>query len=103
MLIWNNARPYRLSFPGSGRTHQPRNPLTAAVSRDGGLTWIGKKHIVEDPTLQLSNPSCMFTREGKALVSWFSSPMDDPEPPGVWGSNPMSLDAAVIDIDWFYR
>lgn len=98
LLIWNNST-YDPDFVSH---YGKRTPLTCALSRDCGDTWVCKKNLMEDPDLQISNPACMFTGDGAAFITCFTSPMDNPEPPGVWGRNLMSLEGLVVDIDWLY-
>ena len=51
LLIWNdtlsraNTPPYGVSMPGSGLTHQPRNPLRSAISADDSETWRNRRAI----------------------------------------------------------
>ena len=45
LLIWNDTPPYAVSIPGSGLTHQPRNPLRSAISQDDGETWRNRRTI----------------------------------------------------------
>ncbi|MBT3272094.1 MAG: exo-alpha-sialidase [Spirochaetales bacterium] len=99
ILIWNNSE----YDPGFVSHFGKRTPLTAAISRDCGETWECRKNLIDDPTLQISNPACVFTSAGTAFITYFTSPMDDPVPPGKWGSNLMSLEATIVDIDWLYR
>jgi len=53
LLVWNNA-PYDHTYDHSGK----RTPLSLAISRDEGATWINKKDIEDDPTFEFSNVSC---------------------------------------------
>jgi len=98
LLIWNHSD----YDPGFVSHYGKRTPLTAAVSRDCGASWSRVRDIETDPTLQITNPSCTFLSTGKAIVTYFSSPMDEPNPPGRWGQNLKSLEGAIVDVDWFY-
>lgn len=79
--------------------------ICSMVSRDGGRTWGDYRVELEtDPgDASVYNPSCTFTSRGEAITTHFTSPMDGREPPGKWGNNPMSLDATIVDVEWFYR
>lgn len=98
LLIWNNSE-YDPDFVSH---YGKRTPLSCAVSRDCGESWEFRKPILDDPSLQISNPGCVFPSAGQVLVTFFTSPMDNPVPPGVWGTNPMSLESVIVDLDWIY-
>lgn len=98
LLIWNDAL-FLPDFDHSGK----RTPLTTAISRDQGLTWENHKNIEVDPLYEFTNPSCHFTRAGKAIIMYESSRMDNPDPPGRLGRSCMPMKAAVADVDWFYE
>jgi sialidase-1 len=97
LLIWNNSE-FDPKFDHQGR----RSPLASAISRDGGATWIHRKLIEDDPAIEFSNVACSFTRAGKAIVTYFTSRMANPDPPGKLGRAAMSLKGAIVDLDWFY-
>ncbi|MBP1990406.1 sialidase family protein [Paenibacillus eucommiae] len=60
LVIWNNI---------SSTTQQPRHPLVAAISRDGGRTW-GDPRIIarEAGTNQLSNHGVIQLDDGRILL-----------------------------------
>lgn len=93
LIIWNNT------FDAAFRSHYgKRSPLTAAVSRDHGKTWQHVRDIETDPTRAFSNPGCRFTRDGKAILNyWTCEYLPD------WRmQDVIDLRVAVIDTAWFY-
>jgi len=99
LMIWNHS-PY-LYWPKYNHFGQ-RSPLTSAVSRDGGCTWENFRNIDDDPDSALSNPSVNFFGDGRAIVTYYATKMEDARPPGKSGLGPLSLAGAVMDVDWFY-
>lgn len=97
LLIWNNSL-FDPGFDHSGK----RTPLTAAVSSDGGRSWGKRRNIEDDPAVEFTNVACSYTSEGKAIVTYFTSRMLNPEPPGKLGRSAMSLKGAIMDQEWFY-
>jgi len=99
LLIWNNA-PYHPDFAYyEGRSHfGKRSPLTAAVSRDEGRSWEHLRDIEDDPTRAFSNPGVRFTRNGTAIVNyWTCEYLPD------WCMQDIiDLRVAVIEPGWFY-
>ncbi len=93
LLIWNDSE-YDPTFDHRGR----RSPLSWAVSTDAGLSWRRGGHIETDRATEFSNPSILCLNNGKVLVTYFSSPMENPEPPGKLGRSNMSLRAALLPI-----
>ncbi len=98
LLIWNHSE-YDPSFDHRGR----RSPLACAISRDGGVTWTHRQIIENDPSVEFSNVACSYTSAGNAVITYFTSRMENPEPPGKLGRAAMSLKGAIIGIDWLYR
>lgn len=93
LMIWND------SFDPAFRSHYgKRSPLTAAISKDNGRTWQNLRNIETDPKRAFSNPGCRFTRDGKAIVNyWTCEYLPD------WRMQDLiDLRAAVIDTSWFY-
>ena len=97
LLVWNHSD-YDPTFDHKGR----RSPLTCAVSRDGGRTWSSGRDLEDDPAIEFSNISCSHTRDGRAILTYFTSPYDDPNPPARLGRSALSLKAALVDVSWFY-
>ena len=79
-----------------------RTPLTCAVSCDGGETWHHHKNLEDAPDCEFTNLGCTYTREGKVIITYLTSKMADPHPPGRLGRAAMSLKGAITDVDWLY-
>lgn len=93
LMIWNDT------FDPAFRSHfGKRSPLTAAVSRDNGRTWQPPRNIETDPKRAFSNPGCRFTRDGRAIVNyWTCEYLPD------WRMQDIiDLRVAIIDTAWFY-
>jgi sialidase-1 len=97
LLIWNNAE-FDPAFDHCGK----RTPLTCAVSHDGGRSWEHRKNLEEDPGVEFSNLACAFTSAGTALITYFTSRMANPDPPGRLGREAMSLKGAIVEVGWLY-
>jgi len=95
LLIWNNSD-YDFRFDHSGK----RTPLTCAVSRDGGRSWRCRKILEDDAEFEFTNVACSYTREGKAIITYLTSKMENAAPPGRLGRHRMSLKAAIVPIEW---
>ena len=94
LMIWNNS-PYD---PGFRSHYGKRSPLTAAVSRDEGRTWEHTRAHEDDPSRAFTNPGCRFTRDGKAIINYWTCVYTDD-----WRMQDIiDLRVAVIDTDWFY-
>jgi hypothetical protein len=94
LMIWNNT--YDAKF----RSHYgKRSPLTAAISKDHGKTWRHVQNIESDPTRAFSNPGCRFTRDGRAIINyWTCEYLPD------WRmQDVIDLRVAIIDREWFYH
>jgi sialidase-1 len=93
VFVWNNATPEALTVPGGTSYHYPRNPLTAAISKDEGKTWTNLKDIERREGYISGYPSISFVG-GEALVAYYHS------------SRSMSRDTdlrlKIFDVDWFY-
>ena len=93
VFIWNNATPQVLAIPGGTSYHYPRNPLTAAISKDEGKTWTNFKDIERREGYISGYPSISFVGD-EALVTYYHS------------SRSMSRDTDVrlkiFDVAWFY-
>ena len=94
LMIWNN------SYDPAFRSHfGKRSPLTAAVSKDHGKTWQHVRDIETDPTRAFSNPGCRFTRDGRAIINYWTC-----EYLPNWAmQDVIDLRVAVIDKSWFYH
>lgn len=93
LMIWNN------SYDPKFRSHfGKRSPLTAAVSKDHGKTWQHLRNIEFDPSRAFSNPGCRFTRDGRAIINYWTC-----EYLPNWAmQDVIDLRVAVIDKSWFY-
>ena len=94
LMIWNSS-PYD---PGFRSHYGKRSPLTAAVSRDEGRSWERPRDIEDDPSRAFSNPGCRFTREGRAIVNYWTCEYL----PNRAMQDIIDLRVAVIETDWFY-
>jgi sialidase-1 len=93
LIIWNHH--YDPAF----RSHYgKRSPLTSAISKDNGKSWQHLQNIETDPSRAFSNPGCRFTREGKAILNyWTCEYLPD------WRmQDVIDLRVALIDTAWFY-
>jgi sialidase-1 len=94
LLIWNHS-PYD---PWFASHYGKRSPLTAALSADAGRTWTHVRDIETDPARAFSNPGCRFTRDGRAVIHyWTCEYLPD------WRmQDVIDLRVAVVDTAWFY-
>lgn len=93
LMTWNNT--YDPKFTSH---FGKRSPLTAAVSRDNGRTWEQVRNIETDPARAFSNPGCRFTRDGRAILNYWTC-----EYLPNWAmQDVIDLRVAVIDKAWFY-
>ena len=95
LMVWNNS-PYDPAF---GSHYGKRSPLTVAVSEDEGRTWAYVKDIEDDPARAFSNPGCRFTREGRAIINYWTCEYL----PGWRMQDVIDLRVAVVDTAWFYE
>ena len=72
VFLWNNATPEALAVPGGRSYHYPRNPLTAAISKDEGKTWTNLKDVERREGYISGYPSVSFV-DGEALVAYYHS------------------------------
>lgn len=94
LMIWNN------SFDPNFRSHfGKRSPLSAAISKDHGRTWQPIGDIESDPRRAFSNPGCRFTRDGRAVINyWTCEYLPD------WRMQDIiDLRVAIIAPTWFDR
>lgn len=81
-----------------------RTPLTAALSRDGGMTWERVGDIETGP-FEFMDLNCSFADSGKALLTY--TKVEDPQITQQDKSLPfkrtgMDLMIAIIDREWLY-
>ena len=93
IVIWNRTLPYALTETDSKVTHHPRNPLTAAISKDDGANWVNYRNI-EDRKMYSSAYPNLFFNENEALVTYYHCPEATR---GV-----ASLELKIFEVDWFY-
>lgn len=84
LLVWNNQ---------SSPTQQPRHPLAAALSADGGRTWDAPRVLADEVGAnQLSNFNHLQTDDGRILVCTSHYRAQLP--------NSSDLDLLVFDEGW---
>jgi predicted neuraminidase len=87
LVVWN---------PVASTTQQPRHPLAAAISPDGGRTWTPPKLIADETgTNQLSNHGLTQLDDGRLLLG--ISHYRDVRP------MTSDLDLAIFDEQWLTR
>jgi sialidase-1 len=86
LLIWNNAE------PDANNGHYPRDPLTAAVSKDEGKTWQNIKDIENNPGGLSSTPAASFLGDKVLVIYWYMA----------CGLRGGSIRLKTIPVDWFY-
>lgn len=93
LMIWNNTFDPRFTSH-----YGKRSPLTAAISKDHGKTWRHVRDIETDPHRAFSNPGCRFTKQGQAIINYWTC-----EYLTNWAmQDVIDLRVAVIDKAWFY-
>ena len=86
LLVWNNK------FE-EGKGHGGlRTPLTAAISKDNGKTWVNVKNIETEPDHSYAYTSILFVKD-QALLTYYDTP-------GQWEA--LSLRFRSIPLAWFY-
>jgi len=93
VVIWNHTLPYALTEEGSKVTGHPRNPLTAAISRDDGATWENYRDIENRKTYSSAYSNVFFNGD-EALVTYYHCPEATH---GV-----ASVELKIFPVDWFY-
>ncbi len=86
LLLWNN--------PARVRGHGPRNPLSSAVSKDGGRSWANIKAIDRRSGFDLAYPSVLF-RGDEVLVTYYEHERSK-------GGGGHGLVLKIYDINWLY-
>ena len=97
LLVWNNSE-YDHKF---GSHYGKRSPLTVAVSRDDGASWMHVHDIETDPGRAFSNPVALVTSRDMVLLMYWTCLYFSQN----WCMNVERLDlhAAVFDLDWLYQ
>ena len=93
LLIWNNA--YDPDHPDFVNGHGPRNPLTSAISRDGGETWESFRNIEDIDPGASSTPALTFVGD-EALLTYNTEPA-----PLVDQTDLYTIRLKIIPIRWF--
>ena len=97
VLVWNNG----LYDPASRNGHFGlRTPLTVAISRDGGRTWVNRKNVEADPNYEYTNIGIAFPSPAKMVLSYMAS---HTEANGNFGRTALDLRNAVIPISWLFE
>lgn len=78
LVVWNNN-------PGAKK----RNPLTSAISKDEGETWIEFRNIEDSPDDAWAYPAVTWVGNN-ALVTYFNY------------SGGLSLQLKILPAEWFY-
>ena len=92
LLVWNNI--YDPKHPDFQNGHGPRNPLTSAISTDGGKTWRNLKTIEDRNPGASSTPAITFVG-GEALLTYNTQPY------ALSKRELYSVRLKIIPIDWF--
>jgi sialidase-1 len=79
LAIWNNN-------PGA----ESRNPLTAALSKDEGESWVNIRNIEENPNDAWAYPAVTWI-DNRALITYFNY------------KGGLSLKLKSLPADWFYN
>lgn len=95
LMVWNHAY-YDPQYDHFGK----RNPLSCAISRDGGQNWGPVYDLCVGEDQEFSNPSVNYTPDHRILITYFQSKMKKVERPGRLGREAMSLKMIVLDPDW---
>lgn len=97
VLAWNHS----LYNPKSRDGHFGlRTPLTVAISKDGGKTWINRKNIEGDPDYEYTNIGIAFTSKGMMVLSYMASRMTAN---GSFGRTAIDLRNAIVPIRWLFE
>lgn len=74
LMAWNDLRGHPEKFKGGGSCHGTRTPMTLAISKDEGRTWIHRKVLEGDTHASWGYwycyPSIMETDDGNVLVHY---------------------------------
>jgi sialidase-1 len=90
LLIWN-AVDRRTAHP------QWRSPLTAAISKDEGQTWINMRDIEPNIETTYCYPSLTFTREDTVVLTYYRGEHIDGGQ-----HNLREMVVRVLPVSWFY-
>ena len=96
LIVWNDGE----YDPQWGSHYGARTPLTVAVSRDEGQTWVNRRNIETDPRAAFTNPGCAFTSAGKVLINYWTCRYTADN---LMAVDRIDLKLAVFDVDWLYE
>ena len=94
LLVWNNR--YDPNHEDYQQGHGPRDPLSAAISRDDGETWEHLKDVERRAGGASLTPAVTFLGD-EALLTYASQAVRHP----LYQKYDVRL--KIIPIDWFYR
>jgi len=84
LMVWNN------NFQADKGMGGQRSPLTAAISKDNGRTWINVRNIEDNPTSNYAYTSIDFVKD-QVLLTYYDHPQG-----GGW-----NLRLRSIPLSWF--
>ena len=90
LLMWN-AVDRRQAVP------EWRSPLTAAISKDEGQTWINMRDIESDISTTYCYPSATFTHDENVVITYYQG-----ERIAGRQHNLRMMKLRVLPVDWFY-
>ena len=88
LLVWNHIKPFI-------NNSLPRNPLTAAISKDEGETWTNFRDIENHVGYDCAYPA-VTVLDDEALVTYYYGNRADNHG---WES----VKLKIFPIDWFYK
>jgi sialidase-1 len=89
VLFWNSSK-----YDEKHHHYGERTPLTAATSADNGRSWRRIGNIADDPEAEYTNPDCLFTSKGDAILTYMYGK-------AAWNRKKLDLRAALIPRKWF--
>ena len=92
LIVWNNT--YDPRHPDFQNGHGPRNPLTSAISTDGGETWRNIRTIEDRNPGASSTPAITFVGN-EALLTYNTQPYP------LSKRELFSIRLKIISVDWF--
>jgi len=90
LIVWND------NPAGASARWQDRTPLTSAVSRDGGETWVNRKNLESDPACCYAYTSITFVEPDVLLTYYLWDRMAGNQP-----FEGTSLKLWRVPLDWF--
>ena len=93
LLVWNGR--YDPAHPHFQAGHGPRDPLTAAISRDDGATWEHHREIERRPGGASFSAAVTFVGD-EALLTYATQAEPLPE------RERFGVRLKIVPVDWFY-